>query len=316
MRIHTLHQFIDLAPFIPPQGVAIHCSLDAGGITTLIIAEEPAWRYPDGTICLSEPNTEPRDYLVLRHDYQGRLIFKTSLPKQTMNHFSAHLLSSGEILVVCARCAYRGPDDIDKNAKVFDLDGTFKREFTLGDGIQHLTIDASGRIWTSYFDEGVIGGNGWWVPIGRPGLVCWDAFGNQLWELEMPPERHYLIDCYAMNLDLAGNCWICYYPDFPMVRIDQDRGLTFLEQPVQGARSLHVFGDYILMGPGYEEEDFTLLKITGPTISQQGRITFQTPEGESLGARFIDYGLGQSPNIGFQYQDKIYFTEMASLGLD
>ncbi|MEY3444920.1 MAG: hypothetical protein RLZZ519_3201, partial [Bacteroidota bacterium] len=62
MRTHTLHHFIDLAPLIPPQGVAIHCSLDAGGITTLIIAEEPAWLYPDGTICLSEPNTEPRDY--------------------------------------------------------------------------------------------------------------------------------------------------------------------------------------------------------------------------------------------------------------
>ncbi|WP_176444820.1 hypothetical protein [Paenibacillus herberti] len=41
------------------------------------------------------------------------------------------------------------------------------REFLLGDGIQSVQVTDKGIIWTSYFDEGVFGNNGWDKPIGE-----------------------------------------------------------------------------------------------------------------------------------------------------
>ena len=55
------------------------------------------------------------------------------------------MLPSNEVLVVATRCQ-RFPDGTHElNAKVYDSSGALKREFLLGDGINHVQADAHGR---------------------------------------------------------------------------------------------------------------------------------------------------------------------------
>ncbi|WP_440117757.1 hypothetical protein [Paenibacillus sp. QZ-Y1] len=76
------------------------------------------------------------------------------------------------------------------------MDGNTIREFLLGDGIQSVQVTKNGTIWTSYFDEGVFGNNGWSNPIGSQGLVAWDEHGNKLYE----DHAADIADCYALNV--------------------------------------------------------------------------------------------------------------------
>jgi hypothetical protein len=64
------------------------------------------------------------------------------------------ILPNNEILMVATRCQ-RFPDGThEMNAKIFDSSGSLKREFLLGDGIEHVQADVRGNIWVGYFDEG------------------------------------------------------------------------------------------------------------------------------------------------------------------
>ena len=40
-----------------------------------------------------------------------------------------------ELLHACARSFYKGPDDFEKNGRIYTRDGEFLREILLGDGI-------------------------------------------------------------------------------------------------------------------------------------------------------------------------------------
>src|SRR5262245_21004520 len=51
-----------------------------------------------------------------------------------------------ELLLVCARSRYKGPDDFEKNGRVYTRDGKFAREILLGDGIQSVQATLSGMI--------------------------------------------------------------------------------------------------------------------------------------------------------------------------
>ncbi|WP_155638636.1 hypothetical protein [Burkholderia cepacia] len=73
-----------------------------------------------------------------------------------------------DLLVVCCRSSYRGPDDFDLNGRLYRRDGTRCGEILLGDGIQSVQVTGTGEIWTSYFDEGVFGNFGWERRSGRP----------------------------------------------------------------------------------------------------------------------------------------------------
>ncbi len=64
----------------------------------------------------------------------------------------------GRWLVVGARSL----DDAD--ARVLCANGELINRFTLGDGIEHVAIDAANRIWVGWFDEGIFGNEGWRVP--------------------------------------------------------------------------------------------------------------------------------------------------------
>lgn len=124
-------------------------------------------------------------------------------------------LPDGEILLVGTRAERRPDGSHDLNASVLGPDGMRRREFLLGDGIEDVQTTADGRIWVSYFDEGVFGNFGWGepggpAPIGAPGLVRWLSDGTVDWSYEAPPGLEEIADCYALNV--AGDAvWACYY---------------------------------------------------------------------------------------------------------
>src|SRR5262245_7574254 len=56
-----------------------------------------------------------------------------------------------DLLLVCLRSYFRGPDDFEKNGRVYTRGGQFSREILLGDGIQSVQTTLDGLIWTSFF---------------------------------------------------------------------------------------------------------------------------------------------------------------------
>ena len=102
-------------------------------------------------------------------------------------------------------------------ATLCDAQGAARSVLDLGDASEDLQTTPDGRIWVSYFDEGVFGSG-----ISRQGLVCFDAAGRAVFRYAEFAERHALpmiCDCYAMNVDETGAVWLNYYMDFPLVQL-------------------------------------------------------------------------------------------------
>ncbi len=103
-------------------------------------------------------------------------------------------------------------------ACVYDSQGSLQRILDLGDAIKDVQTTSLGKIWASYFDEGVYGdGVGKWH-----GLICFDAFGSPIFTYGEFAERNnlpFIDDCYAMNVVSDDEIWVSYYQAFPLVRI-------------------------------------------------------------------------------------------------
>jgi hypothetical protein len=100
---------------------------------------------------------------------------------------------------------------------IYDKRGAVRSTLDLGDASEDLQATPGGMIWVSYFDEGVFGKG-----IGRQGLVCFNSVGDPVFKYGEFAEQNALpmiADCYAMNVDRAGEVWINYYTDFPLGRV-------------------------------------------------------------------------------------------------
>jgi hypothetical protein len=74
----------------------------------------------------------------------------------------------------------------------------------LGDGIEHVAIDAEDRVWVGWFDEGMFGNDGWRVPgqewpPSSNGVACFATDGALLPLPVWPAEAGTIADCYALN---------------------------------------------------------------------------------------------------------------------
>ena len=122
---------------------------------------------------------QPQAYRVIAlHD--GEITLDVLIRHERFNIHDIQPLPGNELLLVCCRSHYRGPNDFEKNGRVYSSDGKLFREILLGDGIQNTQVSSNGLIWTSYFDEGVFGNFGWNTPVGSAGLVAWDSAGNKV----------------------------------------------------------------------------------------------------------------------------------------
>jgi hypothetical protein len=156
-------------------------------------------------------------------------------------------LPNGEILLVAAR-TYCPVGGAGKSAAVYSPDGGLLRSFVLGDGIIHVQVSNDGSIWVSYFDEGVFGN----APVTAAGLVRFDTTGEVMWKYKAPEEIEYIADCYAMNVAHDAT-WICYYTEFPVVRIKPDGAMRSWKNEVTGARALVTDDHRVLLFGGYRE---------------------------------------------------------------
>lgn len=100
---------------------------------------------------------------------------------------------------------------------LYDHTGARQRSFELGDASEDMQTTPDGKIWVSYFDEGVFGRT-----IAREGVVCFDLNGTPQFRYAEFAEMNklpFVADCYAMNVASRGDVWLNYYTEFPLVHI-------------------------------------------------------------------------------------------------
>ena len=103
-------------------------------------------------------------------------------------------------------------------AVAYDHAGRSGMVLDLGDASNDVQTTRGGKIWVSYFDEGVYGRG-----IGsQNGLVCFDASGTPIFKYFDFAKQHslpFIDDCYALNVVDDEEIWISYYSHFPLVSI-------------------------------------------------------------------------------------------------
>ena len=177
-------------------------------------------------------------------------------------------LPDDEVLVVDGRCR-RG----ERNG-ILLRDGARVAELCLGDGIAEVQASPSGRIWCSYFDEGVFGNLGWGAPgpapIGEAGLVCFDRKGAITAEYD--GSAGSIDDCYALNL--AGELpWAYFYAAWKLVAVGQSAHAFALEGAA-GASAFAIDGFRALFAGGHGEDKDRLLRVelgAEPKVTDAGR---------------------------------------------
>jgi hypothetical protein len=163
----------------------------------------------------------------------------------------------------------RAKGETDRNAHVHNPDGTHGDSFHAGDGIENVQTTGDSRIWISFFDQGVFGD----TALGRAGLACLDNSGqvqfkfNDLAEAGAAPD---IADCYAFNVCSDREVWLCYYTDFPLVRlVDRQVARIWPKVAVQGAHAFAVSGQRVLFAGMYEKRNSLFLADLDTTKVQE-----------------------------------------------
>jgi len=201
--------------------------------------------------------------------YNGKKIATYSIRREKWNYHIVQPLPGGELLLVCIRSELTSQGTADLNGRVFNHRGRLQREFLLGDGIDDVQTTPNGDIWISYFDDGILGANGWKpgnkkniYPIGSSGLVRWDKKGNIRWEFEHEDPAFAIADCYALNVTEDDTVWCYYYTAFPLVYIYHNQVVSSWQLPVRGSRSFCTDSRFVMMDGGYDDpEAFYLFRL-------------------------------------------------------
>ena len=141
--------------------------------------------------------------------------------------------------------------------RILNRDGRVTSRIHLGDGIEHLKIDDSGRIWVGWFDEGVFGNDDWLVPgedwpPSSYGLAAFNDEGAMVMHANEGPTNG-IADCYALNL-IEDTAWACTYTDFPILACNQQQGSQWWTSELSGSRALAVDGNHVVAAGGYNND--------------------------------------------------------------
>ncbi|MCF2530795.1 hypothetical protein [Yinghuangia soli] len=184
-------------------------------------------------------------------------------------------LPDGGFVVAAPRA--RRFEDGDQ-VQVFDALGRETASFSVGDAIEHLLVDETGRIWVGHFDENPIGIRRW----SATGRLAWTSDGAGI---------PGLFDCYALNVSGTA-AWACPYTDFPLVEIRPDRA----DQPVKiwanrigGAHAVAVHGERVAFYGGYggNRNRLAYAEITGTSVEPTDVALLTLPDGSAPGPRRI-----------------------------
>ena len=175
----------------------------------------------------------PKNFRV--HHWHAGDWHQFDLPPTPQIYYHAQPLGDNYLCVV-SRCA---PDE--PNVHLFDETGNKLSSFHAGDGIEDVQVAPDGKIWISYFDEGVFGD----TPLGAQGLNCFNAAGKRLFGfvndiVNLPAYARGMADCYAFNVASNRDTWLFYYTDFPLVHL-REFGLKSVFAPTPEIVGAHAF---------------------------------------------------------------------------
>jgi hypothetical protein len=212
------------------------------------------------TFAVTQPR-HPQSYRVIC--LNGSVVeFDTRIDGELFNIHSVQPLGE-RILLTCSRSHFSAKGDHERNGRIYTREGVLVDEILLGDGIQDVQTTADGKIWVSYFDEGIFGNFGWAEPLGGSGLVVWQQDGTRLREFEATDGLEPIYDCYAMNVLTDQDAWICYYSEFPLVNLLDGRPRKYWNAPATGSAVFAVGEGHCLFQGGYHQRDSYILAELG-----------------------------------------------------
>ena len=207
------------------------------------------------------------------------------LPEEKWNYHYIQPIDDEHILLVCARSYYHDADNIEENARVYDKNGRLIRSFCLGDGIGHVYVTKNQEIWTGYFDEGVFGNYGWEEPIGRSGLVGWDASGRKMDSLE--EDREYSIfECLALNGDAEDRIWF-FFSIESKIGVRKEGRTVYYSPEGLGFQSFAVNGETIVAYRDRWGRSLFELQREGNEYKTVHEIELIKPDGTSLEPQLV-----------------------------
>lgn len=267
--------YVDLKELIRSYGLEHYTMVNLSigydeGIYLLFSARVP--ERISGMFVDTQANTEYRA-LCLWVDWQDGVLLGEEMLNFGVREMNFHFIQpiENDILLLGARTRMHKNGVPDQNAVFLTRQGKVKSCTCFGDGIQDCLVLRDGRIVTSYFDEGVFGNYGWDRPLGDSGLVVWNRDGEVQWR----NTKHFIADCYAMNVDEQENLWYYYYCDFELVKTDFEADWVFRPE-IQGSSSFLIMKSHrgIVMDNGYGNYDkLTLLRLLGSRLDRPEDVT-------------------------------------------
>jgi hypothetical protein len=228
-----------------------------------------------------------------------RLVDSVVLVDIPVAHPSIQPLPGGRVLAVGARCRWR-PEGPDQNAVIYDSQGQIEASGTVGDGVQHVMTTPSGQIWIGYFDEGIFGNYGWGSPGPEPlgvwGLVRFNSDFDRTWQFTTDAAPR-IDDCYALNV-IGEGAWTCYYSDFPIVRISDEKVRPWTNSVTRSAAIVVGGSNVALVGGGRDDRSRYVVGPLGQDSFEATR-TAQVvlPDGSPLPGNAREIGRGNELHV-------------------
>lgn len=218
------------------------------------------------------------------------------LPALNVTFPFVDVFPDGRVLVAGSRSQWRASDDFDLNGVVVDPTSGTQHSFLLGDGIEASAVDTLGRVWVSYFDEGIFGNFGWGhpgpEPVGASGLNCFSDRGDVIWSFPLESEAGPISDCYAMNLS-EDRVAVYTYTEFNLCRISASFDTEIFKTDLKGCHHFAISDSHVLFTGQYDDEIAIgyFGRLADGRICEVEQVKFGLPGGIDLNAgQFIGRG--------------------------
>ncbi len=209
-----------------------------------------------------------------------------NLPELDVTFPRVDVFPNGKILIVGPRCSWRGERDYDLNGIIFDPKTARSSRILLGDGINSTYVDALGRIWVAYSEEGIFGNFGWGNPgprpIGAAGLACFSESGEKVWEYPVDANG-MMADCYALNMS-GCEAAMYFYTDFPICRRWSDFKLAYWKTDLRGCHEFAISETKALLSGQYDDpRDAAYIgRLEAGELSNTKQVRLVLPDGSGV----------------------------------
>lgn len=267
-------------------------SVSASGSALFLFVEADAEQAVRGTR-KSGIGTFPRTrmsrewrFALMTHDGDGQEHFDLAPLDVTFPFID--VFPDGRVLVAGSRSQWRSAHDFDQNGVIVDPANGSKTRFLVGDGVESIAVDSRGRVWASYFDEGIFGNFGWGhpgpEPVGSSGLNCFDDTGKVVWKYPQSSGSGFISDCYAMNV--ADDTVAIYaYTEFALSRISPDFAIETWKTSLSGCHSFAMSDTGVLFTGQYRDDPSTgyLGSLADGQVDDVTKVVFELPTGDVTG---------------------------------